>query len=222
MKPTFLFPFTCIIFASSAVCSAGLVVLDLPVSVAGAQNSGALRKTITFKNESTDPVKLLGVTPSCGCMVSDFQKKAYSPGETGELTIIVDSSKVSGKEVKKVLLSTDDADRPLVEVAVNLDIAPLIEASPRRLYWTKSESLSPKKADLQVRNGDFKIVSVSSTVSSVFPQLDVSNSDNHKYSLTVDPSGVKGPTKAILRIETDSETFKYDYISVIVDREVSK
>jgi hypothetical protein len=155
-------------------------------------------------------------------MVSDFQKKAYSPGETGELTIIVDSSKVSGKEVKKVLLSTDDADRPLVEVAVNLDIAPLIEASPRRLYWTKSESLSPKNVDLQVRNGDFKIVSVSSTMSSVFPKLDVSNSDNHKYSLVVDPSGVKGPTKAILRIETDSEKFKYDYISVIVDREVSK
>jgi hypothetical protein len=197
-------------------------VLDLPITVEGAQNSGALRKKITFKNESSSPVKLLGVTPSCGCMVSDFQKKSYAPGDTGELTIIVDSSKVSGKEVKKLLLSTDDAERPLVDVAINLDIAPLIDISPRRLYWTKTEPLSAKSIDLEVKNGDFRIVSVSSTMSSIFPKLDVSNSENSKYSLTVDPSSVKGPTKAILRIETDSESFKYDYIAVVVDRELSK
>jgi hypothetical protein len=132
MKLTLCIQFISISFAFSPLCNASLAVLDLPITVEGTQNSGALRKKITFKNESSSPVKLLGVTPSCGCMVSDFQKKSYAPGDTGELTIIVDSSKVSGKEVKKLLLSTDDAERPLVDVAINLDIAPLIDISPRR------------------------------------------------------------------------------------------
>ncbi|HET6891310.1 MAG TPA: hypothetical protein VFH31_09430, partial [Pyrinomonadaceae bacterium] len=61
---------------------------------------------------------------------------------------------------------------------------------------------------------ELTIVGVSSTVNSVFPKLDVSKSSEGTYRLDIDPKDVKGATKAIIRLETDSPKLKYDYVAV--------
>ncbi|MEL7168353.1 MAG: DUF1573 domain-containing protein [Bacteroidota bacterium] len=48
--------------------------------------------TFTFTNESTAPVRLLEVRPSCGCTAPDWSREPVAPGEAGSVTVAYDSS----------------------------------------------------------------------------------------------------------------------------------
>ena len=210
---------TVFLFLLAGKSLAELSISEKDVIVEGRQNSGLLRKEIMFRNLGSKDIRVLGATGSCGCIISSVEKRSYSPNEEGKLILTIDSTKSLGTEVKKVLLSTDDPEKPLLEIPITLKIDPLIAISPRKVIWLKGEPLQAKTIELNVSaDKEIKIIGVTSTINSVFPKLDVSDERNKHYTLTIDPSDVKGATKAVLRLETSSPELKYDYITAEIQR----
>ena len=55
-----------------------------------------------FKNTGNKPLVIQSVTPSCGCTVADYPKKAIAPGEESEVTGAFDSKGREGLQQKNM------------------------------------------------------------------------------------------------------------------------
>lgn len=80
-----------LVLLAGAVAPA-LADLHFPREVvdAGSVKSGRpLAQRFTFVNSGTEPVEVVEVRPSCGCLRPKLSKRVYQPGEKGEITLAV-------------------------------------------------------------------------------------------------------------------------------------
>jgi hypothetical protein len=56
----------------------------------------------TFKNKGTSDLVVKSATTSCGCTVPKFDKKPISPGGTGKLEVVFDTSGRNGMQTKTI------------------------------------------------------------------------------------------------------------------------
>jgi hypothetical protein len=87
----------------------------------------------TFTNTSTNTVKIINVTPGCGCTASNFatMKKDFAPGEKGEIEITFDPTNRRGVEVKNVTIDTDYAPAPRQELVFRAEVLPRVFVEPQ-------------------------------------------------------------------------------------------
>lgn len=73
-----------------------------------------------FHNRGTQPVRITGIEPSCGCMTSEFKnkKREYAPGESGEFDVTVRTTRETpGKKDYFVKLLYEDPQKREVDVS---------------------------------------------------------------------------------------------------------
>ena len=63
--------------------------------------------TFTFTNEGEGPLIISNAQGSCGCTVPEWPREPIAPGETGTITVSFNSTGRSGKQDKRVTLTTN-------------------------------------------------------------------------------------------------------------------
>ncbi|MBI9067398.1 MAG: DUF1573 domain-containing protein [Salinivirgaceae bacterium] len=63
--------------------------------------------TFKFKNIGKQDLIVKDASASCGCTVPKFSQKPIAPGEEGEIEVIFDSNRRSGRQVKSITVWTN-------------------------------------------------------------------------------------------------------------------
>ena len=82
-----------------------------------------------FINSGTETLEVFEVRPTCGCTTTELQKKIFAPGE-GDTLRLTYSPKSSGRQVKKVMIRSNDPVNPLQSVEISADVTPVIKIDP--------------------------------------------------------------------------------------------
>ncbi|MBK6264638.1 DUF1573 domain-containing protein [Marivirga sp. S37H4] len=85
----------------------------------GHVNRGDLLKhTFLFKNTGKEPLNIRKTKTTCGCTVTDLKKMDYEGGADGELNVNFDTSGLSGSQVKRITLFTNDPTAPAKDIII--------------------------------------------------------------------------------------------------------
>lgn len=84
----------------------------------------------TFRNAGTMPLDIIRVAPACGCMTVGEYTKSVGVGQTGGVTITLDTSRLLGAFMKTVNVVTNDPTTEIHTFTVRGDGRRLVEVSP--------------------------------------------------------------------------------------------
>ena len=74
-----------------------------------------IRGTVYLKNSGDEPLKILGVSSTCGCTTLRLKKRLVEPAKEVELRFIVDTRGKLGLIEKDITIHTNTADSPHIE-----------------------------------------------------------------------------------------------------------
>lgn len=66
-----------------------------------------VKHTFTFTNEGEGPLVISNAQGSCGCTVPDWPRQPIAPGESADINVSFNSTGRSGKQDKRVTLTTN-------------------------------------------------------------------------------------------------------------------
>jgi hypothetical protein len=86
-----------------------------------------LRKTFTIRNFGDADLEIEGVSSSCDCTAAQPESTVVAPGGSTTLLVRLQTRRYSGRLERRVVVRTNDAKTPLLEIAVSATV----EAKPR-------------------------------------------------------------------------------------------
>ena len=157
-----------------------------------------------FRNAGDQPVRIISVKPSCGCIVAKLEKEVYAPGESGALHAELDLAGAVGLQSKTIAVTTDDPSHPTTVLNLIVDVPEPAIIRPRLLFWPAGSK--PEEKSAEVIMGDPKLV-----------QLKGFEASNHFFSVRLESRDAAG--SYVLRItpqDTDSTEDAVIRLSVVV------
>lgn len=104
----------------------------------------------SFSNNTTNTVRILSVSTSCGCTVGKPQKQEYGPGEKGSLLVSHDPEGRTGTRAYRITVNTDESGRNADELTLQVSVARQIEAGVRVAVWEAGEPRIAKTIPFKV------------------------------------------------------------------------
>ena len=100
-----------------------------------------LKKEVEFKfcNIGKEPIDLLSMHPSCGCISVLPEKMRYLPGESGILKVVVDLGNRTGSQKKSIKIITSDNPAQHQILYLKIDIPEAYLFSTKRLTWESGQ-----------------------------------------------------------------------------------
>jgi hypothetical protein len=77
----------------------------------------------TFENRGTSDLVILSATTTCGCTVPEYDRKPVSPGETGKMEVVFDTSGRNGIQ-SKIITVRSNASVPVVMLKITAEVIP--------------------------------------------------------------------------------------------------
>jgi len=84
-----------------------------------------VKHNFIFKNESKKVLTIKDVNTSCGCAVSQVEKKVLKPGEATTIEVQFNSRGYSGEIKQYIYVYTDDLDNPVARFIIKASVAKL-------------------------------------------------------------------------------------------------
>lgn len=109
-----------------------------------------IEATYSFTNNTTNTVRILSVTTSCGCTAGKPQKQEYAPGEKGSLLVSHDPEGRTGTRSYRITVNTDEDGRRADELILQVNVARQIEAGVRVAVWETGESRTSKTIPFKI------------------------------------------------------------------------
>jgi hypothetical protein len=109
-----------------------------------------IEATYSFTNNTTNTVRILSVTTSCGCTAGKPQKQEYAPGEKGSLLVSHDPEGRTGTRSYRITVNTDEDGRHADELTLQVNVARQIEAGVRVAVWETGEPRAAKTIPFKV------------------------------------------------------------------------
>ena len=109
-----------------------------------------IEATYSFTNNTTNTVRILSVTTSCGCTAGKPQKQEYVPGEKGSLLVSHDPEGRTGTRSYRITVNTDESGRNADELTLQVSVARQIEAGVRVAVWEAGEPRIAKTIPFKV------------------------------------------------------------------------
>lgn len=104
-----------------------------------------------FTNVGKNPLKITRITPSCGCLKVSAAELDVLPGETGEITVTIDTTKLSGPVSDKFLrASTNDTSQREVMIPIMAVVTVPLEITPPRIVFSRLLADETVSRDLKV------------------------------------------------------------------------
>lgn len=151
--------------AGAAVRAAPEAVIREPIWDAGAvARGGTVEHTFTIANQGDQPLEIVEVTPTCGCTVAEYDRQ-IAAGRSGEVSVVVDTSKLKGAVAKSVRVLTNDAEAPEITLVVKANVRSWVESDPGYARFLTVQGQKVDAAEQlvwQETEGDFVVESVRS------------------------------------------------------------
>lgn len=203
----------------------GILILGAVVSLAAAQGAlvfenEAVRETapaaaetqevrFRFTNEGAEPVKILQVDSTCGCLSATADREVYQPGQQGVITGVFKLGTFEGEVSKALVLHSTDPAAPRRELRVTITIPKVFEVEPEVTSWALGEAPAPKSVTVRMLGEKpLHITSITTTRESFKAELREIEKGRH-YEIVLTPASTAEPLLGALRIETDSEVPRY-------------
>jgi hypothetical protein len=77
--------------------------------------------TFTFDNKGTADIVISSTTTTCGCTVSEYDKKPIAPGHNGNIEVVFDTSRRSGMQTK-IITVMSNALTPIVFLKITAEV----------------------------------------------------------------------------------------------------
>jgi hypothetical protein len=140
-----------------------------------------------FKNESTDPVSILKVDTSCGCMTPSKVTGDYKAGDSGVLKVRYRVGSKLGTIVEAVTVHTSDKSDETVNLRMTINIPISFRIEPEFVFWDIGEAAESRDAYfLDLSGSGMKPVAVYSPDTN-FTATIVPQPEQHRYALRVTP-----------------------------------
>ncbi len=103
-------------------------VKKTPLEIANTWNFGRIKEgtqvkhTFVFANETKKPLNITSVNTSCGCTVSEVDKRLLVPREAARITVTFDSKGYSGAIRQYVYIGTDNPEEPLIKFVITAEV----------------------------------------------------------------------------------------------------
>jgi len=75
-----------------------------------------------IKNESDKVLNIKEVNTSCGCTISEIEKKTLAPQESAKVKVEFKSKGYSGKVQQFIYVNTDSVDEPIIRLAIKAEV----------------------------------------------------------------------------------------------------
>ena len=164
--------------------------------------------TYTIENKGTDTLRIIKVSPTCGCTNAPLGKSDIGPGDSTSLDMFFDSKKFSGKVTKKISILSNDPKDPYTDISFTAQVDrvhPFVTAKPN-VIETKGKSASTYKVKLTNTGTDpLEIKIVGSSVPYIEAKL---SREKMEIGASVD---------LIVKIKKKYEAFKETWYSVTLE-----
>lgn len=87
-----------------------------------ARQGTVLKHDFILKNETKDILKINNIHTSCGCTVSEADKKSLMPQESTAITVSFNTQGYSGPVQQFVYVNTDNADPAIIKFTIKAQI----------------------------------------------------------------------------------------------------
>lgn len=140
----------------SAVCClhAQLVFEQETLSFTSSLGDTELTARFKFKNTGEETITINKVESSCGCTTTELEKRAYAPGEAGEIKAVFTFGERSGKQVKHIKVNTDERGNRLHQLSLEVDILKEVGLEPKLLSWSKSGEPESQRLIIRLHDPD--------------------------------------------------------------------
>ncbi|MBV8353514.1 MAG: DUF1573 domain-containing protein [Verrucomicrobia bacterium] len=179
---------------------------------------GSVVARYKFTNTGSKPIKIQSVLTSCGCTTAALAKNEYAPGESGEIATRYAFYGHTGRQDKRIMVSTSAAPGQPTVLKLHVNIQERVSVVPQLVLWRVGEQPGPKAIRIAVA-GDtaVKIVSVSSDNPAIKVKLK-EVIPGKAYEAQVTPESLTQQAAATLIIRTDyppgNPQMKYAYARV--------
>ena len=155
-----------------------------------------------FENTGKEPVEIIKITPSCGCLASRMEKKHFAPGETGVLSVEFNLENRVGSQHKSIKVVSSAKPDTADTLYVDVDIPEAFKLSSKRVMWNKEEERAPKICRFSnTSNIPLYLTAIKSapagmrlTIRPIRPGFE--------YDLVIDPDKDLENARAVIRIGT--------------------
>ncbi|MEM9420575.1 MAG: DUF1573 domain-containing protein [Planctomycetota bacterium] len=159
--------------------------------------SEELKGDFTFTNSGESDVTITSVKPGCGCTTAAMEKKVYGPGEQGKIQVAFSVGDRTGKQVKKVVVRTDDPTSPVTTLTVKTNIPRWVELQPRLLKWDANEKWDAKTLDVTFHGKDPVLLKEAQAKDSPWLSMEIEEIDEGRhYRVTVQPQALSDASEA--------------------------
>jgi hypothetical protein len=171
-----------------------------------------------FTNTGNKPIKIQSILTSCGCTTAALTKNEYAPGESGEIEARYTFSGHTGRQDKRIMVSTSAAPGQPTVLKLHVNIQERVSIVPQLVLWRVGEQPGPKAIRIAIA-GDtaVKILSVSSDNPAIKVRLREVK-PGKEYEAQVTPESLAQQATATLIIRTDyppdNPQTKYAYARV--------
>ncbi len=86
------------------------------------KQGAVLKHDFTFKNDTPGILKITGINTSCGCTVSQAEKKSLPPGESTVINVTFNSQGYSGAVKQFIYVNTDNVGLPVIRFVVKAEV----------------------------------------------------------------------------------------------------
>lgn len=112
-----------------------------------------------FTNRGLGTLRITNTKGSCSCTVPAPSKREFAPGESGEIRVIYNPKGKQGEQHQQVTLNTNDAQTPVITLAVKVHVLPEVMVRPRVAHFGEVAKDQSKEIELTVmgRKPEFEV-----------------------------------------------------------------
>jgi hypothetical protein len=152
-------------------------------------------QTFNVSNGGTELLRILKVTPDCGCTMAEPADTVIAPGASTTLRVVFNSGEYEGDQRKVVIIESNDPAEPRVELLLLAHVAPDVDVSERILDFGP------------VRRGGAPLLTTILKAEPGVPftvRTPVGADDLVRWGVVQDPSSGPGAWKVEARIRPDA------------------
>ncbi|MBV8227050.1 MAG: DUF1573 domain-containing protein [Verrucomicrobia bacterium] len=156
-----------------------------------------------FTNTGAKPIKIQSVMTSCGCTTAALSKTEYAPGESGEIAANFVFGGHTGRQDKRIMVSTSAAPGQPTVLKMHVYIQEPVNVEPEVVLWRLGEQPDPKAIRITIAGkAPVKVVSVTSDNPTIKVKVRELN-PGREYEAQVTPDNAAQRASATLMIRTD-------------------
>lgn len=169
-----------------------------------------IKHTFTFKNIGTSQLEVYSRS-TCSCTVSSISSRSIPPGETGDITIELDTAGRTGLTSQTVYLKTNDPVNKNTILTISGIIEPGIKVVPEKIWFdevvinntVKREILitGSKKSGLSIKNID----APNGVTAKILPVKTIDDDIKIPVELTIDTGGIPGDYNEKIKVYTNDK-----------------